>query len=74
MKLDMGLAEDCEKLKVNLRGKMSNCKYCECISWGVFGGHYACANKNSKSFLMSPPVCSKECDGYESDYGYGADD
>lgn len=71
----MDFAEDCKKVsKEVIYGKHSKCKHCKCISAGLFGCHYACMNENSKNFCMTPPLCSEDCDGYEQDYGYGADD
>lgn len=71
----MDLAEDCKKIsKEIIYEKRRKCRYCECISSGVFGCHYACMNEKSRNFRMNPPLCSVECDGYEQDYGYGVDD
>lgn len=56
-----------ERLRKQLFAPPSDCKFCVGNSQGVMGVNYVCINTESKNYLMSPCLCSKDCEGYQND-------
>lgn len=55
-----------KKLRENIFAPPSDCKWCKGVSAGPIGVHYACMNEKCKRYGMQPPICDKDCEGYEN--------